>query len=74
MFPAQCLRIEVVIHQEPGEAVYGYAIEVSDPHTKELLCKAAEPTKKYSPVYPIASTVTTDLRALLLDVMDPDPF
>lgn len=74
MFPAQCVRLEVVIHQEPGEAVYGYAIEVSDPHTKELLCKAAQPTKKFSQVRSIAATITLDIRALLEDVMDPDPF
>lgn len=74
MYPAQCLKVEVVIHQEPGEAIYGYAVEVSDPHTKELLCKVAEPTRKYSPVHPIAAIVSLDIRALLLEQMDPDPF
>lgn len=74
LYPQQCVRVELVIHQEPQEAVYGYAVEVSDPHTKELLAKAAVPTKKYSMVRSIAATIALDVRALLEDVMDPEPF
>lgn len=74
LVPAQCVRLEVVVHQEPGKPLYCYAIEASDPHTKELYAKTVVPAKSYSAVVPMPSAVSVDIRSMLLDVFDPDPF
>lgn len=72
--PVECFRVEVVVHQQPGTDVYGYAIEVSEPHTRELLAKVAEPSRRASATVGLVSNVTLDIRAVLLELTDPDPF
>lgn len=72
--PVECFRVEVVVHQQPGAPVYGYSIEVSDPHTRELLAKVAEPARQAVQAVGLVSNVTLDIRAVLLELTDPDPF
>lgn len=72
--PAQCFRVEVVVHQSQQQDVWCYAFEVTDPHTKELLAKWVEPARPANRVLPLASLVTVELRAALLALTDPDPF
>lgn len=72
--PVQCLRVELVVHQQPGTGVSCWAFEVSDPHTKELLAKWVEPSYVNGQHLPLASYVTTSLRGVLLELTDPDPF
>lgn len=74
MWPAQCVAVGIVVHQDPASARYGYFLEVSDPHTKELLAKVADPTCRYSNTRSISATVAMDVRRLLDDLFDPDPF
>jgi hypothetical protein len=72
--PVQCLRVELVVHQQPGTGVSCWAFEVADPHTKELLAKWVEPSYVNGAHLPLASFVTTSLRGVLLELTDPDPF
>lgn len=73
-FPPSCVKVELVLHTRPREAVYCYALELSDPHTGELLAKVVEPSRRRSDVLDPAATVSLDVRAMLLALFDPDPF
>lgn len=72
--PVQCFKVEMVVHQDPSLSVYCHAFEVSDPHTKELLAKWVDPSRPHSAVLPLASSITVELRGVLLALTDPDPF
>lgn len=72
--PPECIRIDLVVHREPHEGVYGYAMEVSDPHTKELLAKVAVPVVRDTSAMRLPTRIATALGALLREVLDPDPF
>lgn len=72
--PVQCFKVELVCHQAPGREVHCLAFEVSDPHTRELLAKWVEPSRRPSAVLPLASVISVELRAVLLALTDPDPF
>lgn len=74
LVPAQCLRIEVVVHQDPQSRRYCLAFEVSDPHTKELLAVHVDPAARYSEVMPLASSLVMELRSAVMSLLDPDPF
>lgn len=74
LVPQTCAKVELVVHQQAGKDVYCFAIEVSDPHTGELLAKHVDPARKYSMVTPLATQVSLTARALLFGVFDPDPF
>lgn len=72
--PVECFKVEVVVHTRPGTDMYCYAMEVSDPHSRELLAKVAEPTRRASQVLSLVSNITLDMRGILLELTDPDPF
>lgn len=72
--PASCFAISAVVHQIPGGDLWCYAIEASDPHTKELLGMIVEPTRKSLTAAHLASVVATDIRATILALTDPEPF
>ncbi len=74
MVPIQCLRVEVVVHQQPGTGLTCWAFEVYNPHTKELLGKWVEPTYRAGDHLPLASYITTSLRGTLQQLLDPEPF
>lgn len=72
--PLMCAKVELVVHQRAGGDAYCFAIEVSDPHTGELVAKHVDPARRYSPVTPMPVQVSLTARALLLGAFDPDPF
>lgn len=72
--PVTCFKVEVVVHQQPGQNLWCYAFEVSDPHTREHLAQVVEPARRYSQVLGLVGQVVVDLRAALLELTDPDPF
>lgn len=72
--PAQCFTVRLDVHQSPGRAVWCYSFEVSDPHTREMLATVVEPARDRSTSLPLASIVSTDLRGVLLELTDPEPF
>lgn len=74
LWPQQCLRVELVVHQEPGVDRWCYALEVVDPHTQELLAKAVSPAERYPPGTTVAAEVAARLREILLLLTDPEPF
>lgn len=74
LIPASCLRVRVDVHLAPQGGTWCYAIELSDPHTQELLAKVVEPAKGPQTALQRASLISTDLRGILLEVTDPDPF
>lgn len=74
LVPMECVRVELVVHQSPGEKVWCLGIEVTDPHSKELLAKVVEPSRHYSAVRTIPVEVAIELRHLLEAALDPDPF
>jgi hypothetical protein len=72
--PLECFRVELVVHQQPAGDRYCFAIEVSDPHSRELLAKCVDPSHRFGQAVGMVSHVTLDLRAILLELTDPDPF
>lgn len=72
--PAECFKVVVTVHRAPRSDVYGYHLEVSDPHTRELLALVAEPSRRATQTVGLVSNVTLDIRAVLLELTDPDPF
>lgn len=72
--PASCFTVRLDVHQEPGGEHWCYSMEVSDPHSRELMARIVQPARHYSSVLPLASVVSTDMRAVLLELTDPDPF
>lgn len=74
LVPAQCLRVRVDVHLAPQDGPWCYAIEVSDPHTQELLAKVLDPSRHSATAVQRASLIATDLRGILLELTDPDPF
>lgn len=72
--PVECFTVRVDVHQSAQRGVYCYAFEVFDPHTRERLAQVVEPSRPYSAVLPLASSVTVDLRGVLLALTDPEPF
>lgn len=72
--PAQCFTVRLDVHQSPQGGVWCYAFEVADPHSNELLAKVVEPARDRSTSLPLASVVSVDLRGVLLELTDPDPF
>lgn len=72
--PVECFRVEVVVHRQPGTNVYGYSMEITDPHSRELLAKVAEPARNALATVGLVSNVTLDMRGILLELTDPDPF
>lgn len=72
--PAECFRVVMTVHRQPGMDAYGYHLEVSDPHTKELMATVAEPARRALESVGLVSHVTLDIRAVLLELTDPDPF
>lgn len=72
--PAECFAVTLTVHRAPGKSVYGYHISVADPHTRELLAMVAEPFNTALTSAGIVGQVVVDLRAVLLELTDPDPF
>ena len=72
--PLECFRVELVVHTRPGTDVVCFALEVSDPHTRELLAKLVDPSHRALQAVGWISHVTLDLRSILLELTDPDPF
>jgi hypothetical protein len=74
LVPAECVQITAVVHQSSLTDTWCLSIEVKDPHTSELLGLFTDPSMKRSDVTPPATWVTLELRTILLDLFDPDPF
>lgn len=72
--PAECFTVRIDVHQEPSRRQWCYSFEVYDPHTRERLAAVVEPSRAYNPVLPLASSVTVDLRGVLLALTNPEPF
>lgn len=74
LYPMQCVRCVVTIHQQAGQERYSVTVEVDDPHTRELVSMTSNPTARRSSIRSIAAAVAIDVRAALEAALDPDPF
>jgi hypothetical protein len=74
LIPAECFRVEVVVHQRHPRDVWSYDLEVSDPHTGELMARLSCPWEPYSEVLTLTQQVSVEMRACLQALLDPDPF
>lgn len=74
MVPQQCFRVRLDVHRTPLGGAWCYAVEVSDPHTQELLAMVVEPAREATTAAGIITQITQDVRVLLYDLTDPDPF
>lgn len=74
LYPLECVRVEVVIHQDPTKDVYCLGIEYSDPHTRELLGKVLDPARRRLSRRQVAEQVSVEVEAALSALFDPDPF
>jgi len=74
MYPLQCLKVELVVHQLPDRSVSCWAYEVSDAHTKELLAKHVQPYVRPSDGLGLSADVSDALAVALIALLDPDPF
>lgn len=74
LVPEECLRVEVVIHQGAPDGTWCLAIEASNPHTKELLAKWIDPTMRTLSYEHPSMRAAAEVRAVLVALLDPDPF
>lgn len=74
MFPVQCVKVEVVVHQGAPDGSWCLAIEASDPHTKELLAKWLDPAMRTHAHETVALRTIAEVRAVILALLDPEPF
>jgi len=74
LVPAQCLRVEVVVHQLPDRSVSCWAYEVSNPHTKELVAKHVQPYAAGSTAGELSEEIGAALEAAVGWLLNPDPF
>ena len=72
--PVECFAVTITVHRAPRSDVYGYHVQIADPHTRELLAMIAEPYRTALTSAGIVGQVVVDLRAALLELTDPDPF
>lgn len=72
--PEQCFTVSLEVHQADGVAVFGLHLEVTNPHTKELLAAWVNPTEVLPAGTTLAGHLSQCLRAILLDLTDPEPF
>lgn len=73
-WPLQCVRLEVVIHTSPEADGACISIEASDPHTRELVAKAVQPSYQIRSRRHAAEEASAIVETLLLSALDPDPF
>lgn len=74
MMPAQCIRVEVVIHQTPDRSVACWAYEVSNPHSSELLAKHVQPYVMAGEHQDLPGDVSEALELAVRYLLAPDPF
>lgn len=72
--PVECVAVQVVLHLRPEADTWCYALEATDPHTRELLGMIVEPTRRLVTPAQACSLASTDVRATLLALTDPEPF
>lgn len=74
ILPPACVRAIVTVHTHSGSDLAYLGVEIDDPHTKELLAARSDPTRRFVTRRGLAAAAAIDLRMLLEDVLDPDPF
>lgn len=72
--PVQCVAVTVTLHSSPAKGVWCYSIETIDPHTRELLGHVLDPSRTLLTAQQMCSLISTDVRAVLLALTDPEPF
>lgn len=72
--PAECFEVRLTVHRTTRPIVYGYHIDVRDPHTSELLAAVAHPVNEALTSAGLVGNVVVDLRSVLLELTDPEPF
>lgn len=72
--PAQCFTVRIDVHRAPSGGPWCFAFDVTDPHTRELLAKVVEPARPASTAAGAVGLVVVDLRGILLELTDPEPF
>lgn len=74
MWPVACVTVRLDIHTQQGVPLQCVSIEVSNPHTKELEAHVVRPAENYESPEDMVSRALMELRGLLLELFDPDPF
>jgi hypothetical protein len=74
LFPPDCVQVLLQVHRAAGRPHFCLAIEVSDPHTKELLALHVDPTRKPRRDLDLPGQLAATLGQLLGDVLNPSPF
>ena len=74
LWPAQCVRVEVVVHRTPDWSVACWAYEVSNPHNRELLAKHVAPFCAAEEASSLSSDVCEALEVALIALLNPEPF
>lgn len=72
--PPYCVRAIVSIHTHAGVDLAYLGVELDDPHTRELLAARADPSRRFVTRRGLAAAAAVDLRMVLEEVLDPDPF
>jgi hypothetical protein len=74
LVPVDCVEVRLVVHQTYGADRYTLSLEVSQPHTRELLAHHVDPTRRYPTGVTLARAVSEELHTVLLHLTDPEPF
>lgn len=72
--PTECFSIRLDVHQRSPRDVWSFDLEVKDAHSKELLARIVCPFEPYSEVLTLVQQLSVELRACLLELLDPEPF
>lgn len=74
LFPCSCVTVRLDIHTQAGVPLQSVSLEVSNPHTRELEAHIVRPAESYDTAEDMVSRVLSELRPVLLELFDPDPF
>lgn len=74
ILPMDCFAINVVVHRGGRDGAWALGIEVTNPHDGELVGLVMDPTRAPCHTAQVLDAVLDELRAVLLDLLDPEPF
>lgn len=74
LVPASCVTVRLDVHTEAGRPYQSVSLEVLNPHTRELEAVITRPCENYDSPDDMVARILSELRAVLLELFDPDPF
>lgn len=74
LVPAECITIRLDVHNTSYTEAWALGLEVSDPHTRELLALVVDPTVPGTTVHGRIDRIVKEVREAVTQLLDPPPF